>query len=398
MATYGWLDSSDDVAQIRRERLNRLLTRRTTGSRLRLILWALVLLVAGLPLLIYITQPTLGVLIFMLAIVVPAQLILVLRTLTLAIEETTLERAGTGWDVLVMTGVSACQIAYSKWWAVTQTLWPEWIFATLARLGIAYGLAQFLYIDEYDRCLRYLPRSICYIGDKLGFLNPPLWCLIPAIGLLAAITLFEFRMTAAVGVVASLLPLRRRSLQWTAAILIWLVPLSGAGVGTLILNLEIAKIPNEIYCWRESFCYDLYGDYVEAMYRTYSSSPQVALVRAKFPGAQLKQWYWHIGAMDTESIANVTQLGVSAVADSGTLLTANMLRPFWYSPLKLFVQNLAGTGIAIILCKAITWTLLRAAESLAVRLGASPEPRKQRRWRLLRRPPRTYREKRRYLA
>lgn len=120
-------------------------------------------------------------------------LVLTLITLALAANSISREKRGKTWDNLLLTGVSARQIVWGKWWATLAALWGDHAIASSLRLGI---VAWMVYIlgDEalYQPIVPFLPTVLSYL--VVGAL------------LLAAYAVVDAALTAAMGILAPLIP------------------------------------------------------------------------------------------------------------------------------------------------------------------------------------------------
>lgn len=80
---------------------------------------------------------------------------------------------------------------------------------------------------------------------------------------------------------------------------------------------------------------------------------------------------------DLRRVIDVSQVGMSAFVDGGTLLAAHIMRPEIYPRLIIMLRGIISVLIAVTGYKIANWFLLTLAQRLAIKQGALPEARKR---------------------
>lgn len=347
--TYGFLDSTDRVATLKRQRLARIAARRDRRGWLRRAFLAFVLLTASLPFFVYLSPPAAPLLLAMIVVIESAQIIAIARTLLCGLRETAVERINGGWDTLVMTGMTGSQIVRGKWWAVVQSMMPEWAFLAVARGGIALGAAETIYTMRLGQCMRVLPGTMCYVGRDVPYLRPELVMIVLALIGLMLISLAMLSFVAAVGVFAALLPTRNHVVMAMVAIALCLLV---AGVGAAAGSpWSRARLNDGPLSARASICNRLYSNESSGLYYYHVSRCQTAF-------------------SDLERVIDVSQLAATAFADGGVLVAADTVRPISFYPISLALHSLMVVGMVLLGFKLLTWIILSAAQRLAGYHGA----------------------------
>jgi hypothetical protein len=352
------------VTQLERIRWQRPFTQRKIGYWLRLVAYFFILLIAAIPAFIYIDDQSVFLLGFMLLILIPAQLILVFRTLMLATEKTILQRQTGMWESLVLTGMSARQIIKGKCDAVVQSMWAEWMLLGAARLGGAYGLALYLHIGDYLNCVYHLPNGFCFQSWPDRTYRPDILEILVALVALLVLSHFELQLVSLIGIASSLLPTKNRTLSWVVAGLLWLGLTGGAilGIGSLS-QLQWQIFHQGLDCSQGSYCglleAHMNGDF-------YGES---------FFWRQRYDNYVHV-VQDLHRVVDVLEVSTSALADNGLMLAAQVMRPNPLLYIRYLVGSLISVGIAWVSVRLLNWLMLMIAERLAIAQGALPDQRR----------------------
>ena len=357
------MEALHPIAYLERERLVRQLDRRHAGRWLTLAAYTFVMLVAAIPFVIYITEQSVFLLVFMVAIIVPAQIMVIVRTLTLAVERIVSERTTGTWDAIVMTGITASQVVDGKRWAITRTMLPEWMFMAVARFGLGYGLAQYLHNMSRFYCTQQFPDAFCYFGPAQLLINPSIIKVGAAVAFLLTITFLELRLTIVIALVASLLPTNNRTLILTIAALFWLTVVAFGILSTTLLSPLKQWTQFEQSCSVETLCYRYYVWIEDGRL---PNSTERAIGRSGYTSFMSDLW----------RTADITQVGTTTFIDGGTLLAANTMRPYYWRPINLLVRNIISVVVALLGFKTLTWIFLYLARKLAIRQGALPDKRR----------------------
>jgi len=97
-----------------------------------------------------------------------AHFVVVLQTLFFAIHTLHRENQAESWDVLVLTGISARQLVFGKWWAVLRITWPYHAFTAIIKLGLVWGLVQYLYSLDITPPYTSTERFFAYISGHFA--------------------------------------------------------------------------------------------------------------------------------------------------------------------------------------------------------------------------------------
>lgn len=350
--------AENPIAKFEFAALQRTLGTKRTGYWLRLVFYFGILLVAAIPLFIYIDETLFPVLVLMLIIIFLAQLILTLNTLAQAIEQTLHQRQNGMWDVLILTGMSARQMMTGKSNAIVRALWAEWVILALARFGAAYGLSQYFMAGGYFSCLSKFPDAFCYMDWTLRR-YPGMIEIILALSFILIMTRHELRLVALIGMNASLFASRNRIFAWVVAALIWSMLSFGAVTGMYILD--------NVTSWIYSFCY------------SYSDCRDLAVGYPHGSDADTIYQSDNLRRFLREISLGVTfiQSGLSAVGDSGTLLAAQILRPENFLRFRHLLRCFIGVALALGAYQSLNWIFLTVAQRLAIKQGALPEAHKR---------------------
>lgn len=330
----------------------------------RVLLWLIyppALLLAALPLVVYITPATWPVMLVLLAVLVPVQFVVALRTLLLATDAIHRERAVGQWDLLLLSGVTARDLVLGKWWAVLGVVYPEWLLTAFLRLGIAVGLAQLLHTcfthPHVDTsCHLFVDTAFMYLGNLSHIhLMPGLVKVGLAAGLLLVLSLLEAALLTALGVGVALLPLSRFASLGLAG----LARLSL--IGGLLLGFSF-KDEFVGWHWQANRCQVRFID---------ECSPQIRAIEDTYHRHQVITQ--HAARLaDLVWVTNTLYLGLIPFADLGTHLAADVMRPDTMFALRFFLSRLGYALLTLVLYTLLLTGMLAAARWLAVRQGALP--------------------------
>lgn len=240
------------------------------------------------------------------------------------------------WENLILTGISAGRIVIGKWWSVTLSTAPLFLVAALIKFGVAYGLAKHLhatnhaYFDLYGTALLY--SNNYYFLDLAPSLVKCLFglfilCLygVTEAGLITAITIACVVLWRRAGVVLAL-ALR--------GLIIVVIALSWIGIVRYTETLEQLQM-NLFYTNPASGIF-----------------ANVGVIR------------------DWQHLFEFIQMTFSPLADSGTLLVTDLMRPV--SAHFHSLQTFVSAGIGLLMFVLLIGISLYVAQKLAIRRGASP--------------------------
>lgn len=331
-------------------------TRRGAGYWLRLVSYGFILFVAFIPLFIPIGDQQTFLLIFMMIILIPAQVLLVLRTLTLATEITFSQRLTGTWDTLALTGMSARKIVAGKRAAVIQSVWAEWMILAIARFGLAYGFTVYFKRGDYFSCLRYFPDAFCY--ESYGGAYSSIIAIVFAWISTILITHLHLLLVSLLGIIASLLPTKNRMFTWLVAGLLWFT-VAGSGFGGLVIADRARQL---FQCYEDSLCIR-FLDYLEREIDNFEYSNQ--------------RYGYHELITDLRRLTDIGAVSVSTVGDSGVLLAAFIMRPTYAPNLTMLMRGMFCFIGALMAYRLLIWLAFSIAQRLAVAQGALPEPRRR---------------------
>jgi hypothetical protein len=342
-----------------------------------LLLFVLALIAAITPLWLYMDLFQSAALLIMAVIIYLAHIIVGMRTLLLASDSIPRERRCGTWDNLILTGVDARQIMWGKWWAVVRHVWKDHALMALPRLGLAFGLAQYLYVmpldipyvvSSYLRCPLIVP--FCY-ASRSGppTLNPELWTVLIAIGAAVLYSVFEVGLLSALGLFSALL-----AQKW---MLIFAV--SGRIIITLLAVVLLVLVGNirlegliELHCGLSATIDCSWDEQHKLIVPSYT--PENA-DEFGFASRTLRR------------IRDTLQVAVSPFIEGGNLMVANIMRPpanvasfgdslIWvngewivlYPTNLLFVlRNLVAALLGLVLYALIIGGILRLVQAAVVR-------------------------------
>jgi hypothetical protein len=241
------------------------------------------------------------------------------------------------WEDLILTTTDARQIVIGKWCSLTISLLPVCILCGLLKLGVAFGLAQYFNVTEAWHSELY-GTALWYISPNFqNFFNPSLLQSFAGLLVLGMYSIVEGGFITALGIIGGLL----------AAYRSWLGPLIAIGlrgsivVCTVVLWLEIS---HQTTMWDQ-----LISDI----------SFNSAVTGIQTPTNVIHDW---------QRLFEFVQITISPLADSGMVLTSELMRPLdtHFHMLQTFVS--AGFGLLLFLM--LTWLSLCVAQIMAIRRGA----------------------------
>jgi hypothetical protein len=273
---------------------------------------------AIIPIWIYMDDTQGAVLLVMAAFFYIVHLLICIRTLLIAIDSIAREQRANSWEILVVTGVDAHSLVWGKWRAVVRHVWQYHLFTALPRVGLAYGIAQYLHViplnwsvswSNLSNCPYGLP--LCYIshGGDPTHLNPQLVTALLGVVVIVLYSLIEAGLVSALGLLVALRITRfsvfRVILGLMIRAILVLLPVLLMIRFDLIWRLEHPIL--ETYCRLREGC----GRYERWFNADDVIARELATVR--------RIWRW---------VEDSSLLVASTFTDGGTLLSANLMRPF----------------------------------------------------------------------
>jgi hypothetical protein len=299
--------------------------RRTTASA-KGIKWSFILLraipltflafVALIPAYFYIDDSRLTWLPLMATVLFLPRLILALITIFVGIESIRQDIIQGRWEPLILTGVPARKIVWSKWVTVTWKMLPDQILFALPSVGLAIGISQFFYISDYCgqgypmwpsyrlQVINLLLKPYCYYSNYAYFagqLNPSSIAILIGMMLIIITTLFE---TSLISSIAILVGLSRFAAKGLGIFYGSMIRIGLLFVILLLIPLMQDNLRYNFSCInfiiiRTNICED-YGQPVSISYNAIRTFNR---------------------------IYDTGQLAVMSLFDQGTLLAANVMRP-----------------------------------------------------------------------
>ncbi len=265
---------------------------------LRVLPLSILTLVALIPTRYYVTEDRadwltiIGILLFL------PRPILALRTIVSAVGSVNDEMRANRWDVLILTGISARKIVWGKWlYVVRQTAFDHVTFALL-HIGFALAVAQYMNVVFYGKPLiSQILLNYRYLGAWNLYLNPSPTVFIIGFCVIVLFGLLECGLVCAIGVATAFIWKRQVFGAYLLGVAhyitllmvvfgIWFYTVAGSGWDSYQKNFCFGN-----WNWGSASCGIL-------SWRTYNR------------------------IFDTLQIAFFTPL------DQGTLLAANIMRPY----------------------------------------------------------------------
>jgi len=270
--------------------------------------------------------------------------IVVLRTLVIATRCFRREHEEPdAWDVLLLTGVNSRQLILGKWWAALREVWGYHVMAAFLKLGLAYGVAQYLFDAPTEVPPTALERAFYYLKYNFGpygcstsygyiyhnYVPISLWAVVRAGVVLGAFGLIEAALLCAIGLISALIIKKNSAFQLGLAVFLRFVPIT-----LCVVFLQLSLHQREI---------------LEGRMGWFSPTP-------------VNETHTWLRALDT------VQTAASTVADGG-LAVANLMR---WGRSYYYVRQLLALGIGLVLYVVLTYMFLRGAQWIARRRGALP--------------------------
>jgi hypothetical protein len=258
------------------------------------------------------------------------------RTLILASQAIARETESGNWDNLVMTGLNARQIIMSKWWAVLRCVWKDHLFASILRCGLVIGLGQYFNAVYIGACYRHLGGGLCYMTDVYyypysNFSFSSMSMFLPII-IIIAFGIMEAGFLAAIGLYTAMFTKNR------VIAMAWAVTLRGLMiVSAILLFFLLANRSQKIY--------DQHDNYA---------------VR------------WFMNTQERLNTLGTVQLSLSTFADSGTLISTDVIRRSWNY--DYWLTRLVSTIIMLLVFASLTQFALKLAQRSAVKNHALRPP------------------------
>jgi hypothetical protein len=287
--------------------------------------------------------------------------------------------------------ITAYQLVIAQWQALTTFFWQRNAPLVLLKLGLAFGLAQWLhnmrvYVISYTPpisddyiCQRFLlSGNICYLSALAdSYLSPPWWQVILGALALATFTYLEGALIAALGVCSSLrLPgprlrfstiLTFRLFLIAASLLVWVK------LWTFEEAVNIRDV-RAICFWSIPGCmydnggspylagqegYDVPSSFVAPIYRD----------SASFASSLTNDPTYMYGI-----VGEYLRLAAWTSVDGGVLMTGSVMRPA-FGPLYILYVNGAFFLFSVVPYGLVIALFLGLARRFATRQGILPAPR-----------------------
>lgn len=316
------------------------------------VLVAFASIMASLPLWIYITDdfPTYLLLPPMVVAIYGVQLVVSAHTLILATHIANRERQTGTWDSLVLTGIDARQILLSKWLAVMLQVWPGHVLAALLRSGLAYGLVQLFDVINFGGCAKYFSAPLCYFSYPWGRMDgalPSLPLILLSFVVLVIFGLLEAGLLVALGSFGAWSTQEHRNAAVAIGATIRVVLMLVVAYSWQLINYYGSPISNRI---------------IEPYIIPYASN-QVWGVPYRFSSSLYSA---------TVELTYAAQLTLSTVADNGTVIITDLMRP--NAPPIHVLRRLAAISYGLGLYFVLILLLLQLTKRFLVRRGALYPP------------------------
>jgi hypothetical protein len=325
------------------------------GWRLaRLIIFTIGLCFALIPSFYYITDHEFVILPIMAAAIFLTHLALTLRTLYVAASHPWHGEGAGAWEAFALTGVSARRYIEATWQGIVGRTWGDHALFALLRLGLAVGIAQLLHM------LNGLPLSRTYLvspfyyyshgGNGMTFL------------LTMPVTLVDVLMGGVVLLIFSIM-----EAQFLAALILFIGGGQGraAQIGTaLLVRAALFLIALGLYLGVNYFNRDL------SFILTCNGHNRPCLADLYQGDTQVRS------DLTTDNYAlssHFRELPItfSTLADNGTMVTADLMRPT-YGLFTMLSYRFWAIFNGLLLYHLLTRGLLRLAVRRAVRRGMLP--------------------------
>ncbi len=361
------------LVRVEQKRYARLLTTTRLGRWLNLIGYTGLLLIATVPLFMYMGSQH-PFRLFVLAVIILGYYALVILRTAAVIVEATVGAAQQQLELLMLTGMSAQQIVMGKWWALMRVLYPLWLIATIPKLGLAYGFAQYLHqVSVPTACWGVLPRGLCYVGSYSDWaISPEPVPVLLAFGTLLLIHGVVLALVGAVSLWSALRFGTSRIMAWIANISIIALLIGGGLLGSFFLEHPLPLTRNELNCTDpSSVCRLIFrlDEVCPSLYNPVSpySPPTEACMNARRSEAHFTDLIWTY-----QKVVALFQPGILAFSEGGLSLAANLMRPEGAANLWSQFNNLMILLFTLVGLQTGTWLMLRLAVRAAIRRGMSP--------------------------
>ena len=311
---------------------------------------------AVLPLFVYMTEDRLGTLLVLVAVVYFFHLSVSVRTLLLASNAIGREKQSDNWESLVLTGVDARRLILGKWWAVIKYVWKTHALSALLRVGLAYGVAQRLNaVGSAGNCAG-ITAPFCYESHNYSpalLWNPLILKVIVAGGVCLIFALVELTFLVSLGQFAALLAQRHNLMRSIVALCF--------RAALIVLSLSFLKLPLA----SGNYYSDTFQGALVSMLGQVYCIQNFGVDYCKTQPASSSSYYYDF-ALTLEN----SKFVITPLADSGTLITADLMRPVPVIGLFHILRDLYLSTISLIIFFVFTWFCLRSAQILAVRQHA----------------------------
>lgn len=342
-------------------------------------LWLMpLLLIATIPTWLYIDQTRDVVLVMMLLVNLGASMLMTVYTASFVHEIMRrlrfLPDDGDGNnDLLMLSNIDAKTYVGGIWWTTVRRLWPNYLLLAVPRIGLAYGLAQYLHIvhlnpnplSEISPAYPLFNPAFQYASShdfSLIRLQPNLDTVIIGGIVLVMLSFFETGFSTALITLATMFTDRSKLRTSLLAIVLRLV--IGVGVAQVMLVMR----PINQAWFREFAC---------------CGCGSAACSQADPDSRRDTQFRPALRALETG------QVTLSVLSDGGALLGANIMRPFGEASIYgqewgnvrvgnvyeyqmtrntnlLFVlRNVLSAGLGVIMYGMLTWGILRLTRLFA---------------------------------
>ena len=251
-----------------------------------------------MPVYVYITKENFNLLTIMAFILLLPRPILALMSIVRSVGSIKAEMVAHRWDLLILTGIPARTIVWRKWlWVVRQTAFDH-ITCGLLHVGLALGVAQYMNVMIYPDPTT--PRSMflspyIYEGMWPAQIQPSLTVFIIGCFVIVLFSLLECGLVAAIGIAAAFVSRRLSFASYLFGVLHYCTLLVVAYL--LWICVLIGSAQANYYAL---FC----------------------------PGGWQTITCNNVTWRDYKRVLNTLQMTIFTPIDQGTLLAANIMRPY----------------------------------------------------------------------
>jgi hypothetical protein len=183
-------------------------------------------------------------LIYLIAMSIALYVVVTLVTLGLSSNSISREKQGKTWDALLLTGVDARQLVWGKWWATMRTFWKDIALVWMLRLSMIVWL---IVVTDGEFIYRLVVPQF----------SPELAYLLVGAFMVAAYTLLDAMLTAALGQIAALAD-RRTGIVVFLALVIRLLTLFAPLVLPFLIYTHFEMHEASFYIGFWGFCLGVY--------------------------------------------------------------------------------------------------------------------------------------------